>query len=90
MAHVRIYTTTYCGYCSAAKRYLKEVKGVAFEEIDAADPETRQWLRTASGQTTVPQIFIGERAIGGYTDMRALDAAGELDGLLAARGTEHP
>jgi glutaredoxin 3 len=81
--HVRIYTTRVCPYCSAAKDLL-EAKGVAYEEIDVSrDPATRAWLRTATGQHTVPQIFIGERSCGGFTDLRALDQRGELDRLLA-------
>ena len=82
MQPVRIYTTLTCGYCHAAKRFLSG-KGVAFEEIDVSeDDERRAWLVQASGQRTVPQIFVGETSIGGYTDMRALDQRGELDRLL--------
>src|SRR5690606_18218407 len=81
---VRIYTTRVCPYCFAAKDLL-DSKGVAYEEIDViGDPETRMWLRKATGQRTVPQVFIGERAWGGFTDLRALDQRGELDRLLAA------
>ena len=84
MPHIRIYTSAFCGYCTAAKRYFRDVKGVSFEEIDVTgDPQTRRWLVEASGQRTVPQIFIGERSIGGYSDLRALDASGALDPLLA-------
>ncbi len=83
MAKVRIFTTPACGYCVAAKRFLTTVKHMEYEEIDVAyDPAQRSWLVEASGQHTVPQIFIGERSIGGYTDMRALDAQGQLDPLL--------
>lgn len=83
MAPVRIYTTKTCGYCSAAKRFLKDVKGVDYEEIDVSfDAAKRRWLVETTGQQTVPQIFIGERAIGGYTDMRSLDQRGGLDPLL--------
>ena len=84
MVPVRVYTTRICGYCFAAKRLLSK-KGVPFEEIDVSDdPTARQWLVETSGQRTVPQIFIGDRAIGGFTDLRALDLSGELDTLLAA------
>lgn len=83
MNPVRVYTTRICGYCVAAKRLLDR-KGVPFEEIDVShDHETRAWLVQASGQRTVPQIFIGERSIGGFSELRALDLAGELDDLLA-------
>lgn len=85
MPEIRVYTTRSCGYCVAAKRFLGDVKGVAFTEIDVShDPEKRRWLVAATGRTTVPQIFIGEHAVGGYTDLRALDAEGQLDRLLAA------
>lgn len=85
MPHIRVYTTTYCGYCTAAKRYLTDVKGVAYEEIDVTrDPEARRWLTEATGRHTVPQIFVGDTSIGGFTEMRALDARGGLDPLLAA------
>lgn len=83
MAKVLIYTTPSCGYCVAAKRFLTTVKHVEYEEIDVAhDGAKRAWLVGVTGQQTVPQIFIGERSIGGYTDMRALDASGQLDPLL--------
>lgn len=83
MPDVRIYTTRVCPYCSAAKDLL-EAKGIAYQEIDVTgDPETRTWLRKATGQRTVPQVFIGERACGGFTDLRALERRGELDRLVA-------
>lgn len=85
MAAVRIYTTPICGYCTAAKRYFEHVKHVGYEEIDVGhDPESRAWLAQTTGQRTVPQIFIGDTHVGGYTDLRALDAAGGLDPLLQA------
>ena len=86
-AHVRIYTRKWCGYCTAAERLLKQ-KGVAFENIDCTgDHEKRQWLVEVTGRTTVPQIFIDGRPIGGYDDMYALDSGGELDKLLAGSGS---
>ena len=82
-ARVTIYTRQWCGYCTAAERLLKG-KGVAFENIDCTgDNEKRKWLAEITGRTTVPQIFIDGRPIGGYDDMRALDQRGELDKLLA-------
>ncbi len=81
-AEVKIFTTSWCGYCSAAVRLLRN-KGVAFEQIDAETSATRRWLREVTGRTTVPQIFIAGRPIGGYTDLRDLDDSGELDRLLA-------
>ena len=82
MPRVRIYTTRVCPYCLAAKELLRQ-KGVAFEEIDLSDPpETRARLQEQTGRTTVPQIFIGEKHVGGFDDLKALDHRGELDRLL--------
>jgi glutaredoxin 3 len=85
MARVEIYTTPTCPYCIAAKRLLAQ-KGVAFEEINVAgDPEGRKAMSArAGGRTTVPQIFIDGRHIGGCDDLHALDGDGGLDPLLAA------
>ena len=75
---VRIYTRAWCGYCTAAVRLLRD-RGIAFEEIDVTgDPASRRWLVETTGSSTVPQIFIGGKPIGGYTDLRALDRRGEL------------
>lgn len=82
-ADVRIYTTTYCGYCHAAKSLLHK-RGVAFQEIDCTDdPATRKWLIEQTGQRTVPQIFIGGVAVGGFAELSALDRAGKLAAILA-------
>lgn len=82
-AEIKIYTRQWCGYCSAAERLLKS-KGVAYENIDCTgDPAKRSWLAEVTGRTTVPQIFIDGRAIGGYDDMRALERSGTLDKMLA-------
>lgn len=85
MARVEIYTTPLCGYCHAAKRLLRQ-KGVDFVEHDlAAAPELRaEMLRRSGGRRTVPQIFVGDRHIGGCDDLHALDRDGGLDPLLAA------
>jgi len=85
MARVEIYTTPTCPYCIAAKGLLTR-KGAAFEEISVAgDPEGRRAMSArAGGRTTVPQIFINGRHIGGCDDLHALDDAGGLDPLLAA------
>ena len=79
-----IYTrSSYCSSCERAKALLKR-KGVTFREVDIeSDPGVRQELMTRTGQRTVPQIFIGERHVGGYDDLAALDRSGELDKLLA-------
>jgi glutaredoxin 3 len=82
-AEVKIYTRRWCPYCVAAERMLKG-KGVAFEEIDCTgDQPKRDWLVEVTGRTTVPQVFIDGKPVGGYDDLRALDRAGELDRLLA-------
>ncbi|MDQ0563925.1 glutaredoxin 3 [Rhizobium mesoamericanum] len=85
MAPVTIYTRQACGYCTRAKSLLAE-KGVDFVEHDATSaPEIRQeMIGKSNGRTTFPQIFIGERHVGGCDDLYALDRAGGLDPLLAA------
>jgi len=85
MATVRMYSTQFCGFCRAAKQYLKQVKNVTVEEIDlSSDAERRMELAEETGQRTVPMIFIGDRFVGGYDDLRDLDRAGDLDALLNA------
>ena len=77
-----MYTQAFCGYCSAAKALL-ERKGVRFEELDVTvNPGLRREMMERSGRRTVPQIFIGDRHVGGYDDMAAMDQSGELDTLL--------
>jgi len=85
MAQVTIYTKPYCPYCIRAVDLLKR-KGVPFTEIEAAfDPDKRQeMIQRAGGRATFPQIFIGDRHIGGCDDMMALERAGKLDPLLNA------
>ena len=84
MAKVEIYTSMMCGYCHAAKALLKQ-KGIQFTEFDVTlRPGRRhEMMQRAGGATTVPQIFIGETHVGGYDDIAALEARGELDPLLA-------
>jgi len=82
MSKVTIYTKPYCPYCVRAVDLL-ERKGVAFTEIEAAfDPAKRQEMMQRSGRATFPQIFVGERHIGGCDDMMALEREGKLDPLL--------
>jgi glutaredoxin 3 len=79
---VRIYTRAGCGYCDAALDLLQS-KGIAYRQIDVGgDHETRRWLHEVTGRRTVPQIFLGDRPIGGYTALRRLDDRGELDAML--------
>ncbi|TMB20144.1 MAG: glutaredoxin 3 [Deltaproteobacteria bacterium] len=82
MKPVRIYTTQTCPYCVRAKRLLQK-KSVPYQEIDVSwDDDARLRLMQATGRRTVPQIFIGEKHVGGSDDMHALEERGELDGLL--------
>ena len=84
MTQVTIYTRPFCGYCARALRLLQD-KGVAFTEIEAGmDPVKRREMMERSGRSTFPQIFVGDRHIGGCDDMMALERAGKLDPLLAA------
>jgi glutaredoxin 3 len=83
MPNVEIYTSPLCGFCHAAKRLLTD-KGIAFTEYDVmrAPAKRQEMLSRANGRHTVPQIFIGDRHIGGYDDMAALERDGKLDPLL--------
>ncbi len=82
-AEVKVYTADYCPYCTRAKKLLTSKK-VAFEEIDVTnDTDKRKWLAKASGQHTVPQIFINGAPVGGSDDLAALNRSGQLDKLLA-------
>lgn len=85
MSDVTIYTRAMCGYCSAAKRLLKN-KGIDFAENDATfDQSLRQeMMQRANGASTFPQIFIGDMHVGGFDEMNALERAGKLDALLKA------
>ncbi len=84
MPPVTIYTKDYCPYCHRAKALLQK-KGVAFTEHDVtADPDGFRSMVAASGRQTVPQIFIGEKHVGGCDDLHAADARGDLDRWLAA------
>ncbi len=85
MPKVEIYTTIFCPYCARAKALLDR-KGVAYEEFDAphGSEARRQAIARSGGRTTVPQIFIDGRAIGGSDELHALERAGKLDALLAA------
>jgi glutaredoxin 3 len=80
--HVVMYVTGWCPYCARA-RSLLEQKGVAFETIDVeAVPGAREEMMARGGGPTVPQVFVGDRAVGGCDDLYALDAAGVLDPIL--------
>ena len=83
MKKVVIYTGPMCNYCSAAKHLLNKKK-IRYEEIDIGnDVEKRdEMLKKSNGAKTVPQIFIGEKHVGGYVELKALENKGELDTLL--------
>ena len=84
MARVEVYTTPMCPYCVAAKRLL-QARGIPYTEFDVAqDDALRADVMQRSGRQTVPQIFIDGRSIGGFDELRGLDAAGELESLRAA------
>ena len=79
MKEVKVYTTNYCPYCQRAKNLLKR-KGIDFREIDLTDNDLeREELTEKTGCMTVPMIFIGDEFVGGFDDLNALDASGELD-----------
>jgi glutaredoxin 3 len=83
MAKVVMYTSAYCPYCANAERLLmsKGVKEIEKIRIDV-EPEKRAEMMEKTGRRTVPQIYIDDRHIGGFDDLRALDLAGGLDPLL--------
>lgn len=81
---VVMYTTGWCPYCARA-RHLLAAKGVAFTDIDIESRAgLRDEMRARGGGRTVPQIFIGDRLVGGSDELLALEASGELDRLLGA------
>ncbi|KOR30211.1 glutaredoxin [Achromatium sp. WMS2] len=83
MSSVLMYCTANCPFCLRAKNLLKR-KGIAYTEIPVDhDPEQMQIMMQRSKRRTVPQIFIGDHHVGGYDDLAAADAGGELDELLA-------
>jgi glutaredoxin 3 len=83
MPAITIYTKAYCPYCADAKALLTK-KGQAFNEIPVRSwDEQKAMAQKAGGRSTVPQIWIGDRHVGGCDDLYALDAAGKLDPLLA-------
>lgn len=83
MAKIEIYTKAFCPYCTRAKRLLDE-KGAAFDEFDITmgGPKRQEMIQRAGGRSTVPQIFIDDRHIGGSDDLAALEREGRLDPLL--------
>lgn len=79
---VVVYSTRFCPYCVAAKSLLK-AKGITYREVPVDDDvELRREMSERAGQRTVPQIWIGERHVGGFTDLAALERRGALDELV--------
>ncbi|MGI9233088.1 MAG: glutaredoxin 3 [Woeseiaceae bacterium] len=84
MKPVTVYGNATCPYCGAARMLLTK-KGIQFTDIDiASDPALLSDMKERSGNRTVPQIFVGDTAIGGFDELCALDASGELDKILTA------
>jgi glutaredoxin 3 len=85
MPNIEMYTQPFCPYCARA-RALLESKGAPFREISAPQgtPERQESMRRSGGRSSVPQIFIDGRHIGGCDDLVVLDHAGKLDSLLTA------
>ncbi|MEN2785198.1 glutaredoxin 3 [Sphingomonas qilianensis] len=85
MAKVEIYTKAFCPYCTRALKLLSS-KNVEVEEFDITmgGPKRAEMLSRANGGTTVPQVFINGKHVGGSDDLAALERGGKLDALLAA------
>jgi glutaredoxin 3 len=83
-AKVTMYSTAVCPYCVRAEALLKQRGVTAIDKIRIdQDPDERDRMIERTGRRTVPQIYIGERHVGGFDDLSALDRAGGLDPLLA-------
>ena len=87
MQKVTVYSRPYCGYCELAKRLL-ERKGVPFAEVDVGANRSliAEMVSRAGGRMTFPQIFVGDRHVGGFTELAELERRGALDALLRSVG----
>jgi glutaredoxin 3 len=86
MQTVTLYSTEYCGYCRAAKSMLSDLE-IPFDEVDlSSDPDGRMALIERTGERTVPQIYVGETHVGGFTELRALHLDGGLLPLVNSEG----
>lgn len=84
MKNITLYSKDRCGYCAAAKTLLTN-QGIEFDEIDISqDPSLELELVSLTRQRTVPQIFVEDRFIGGYTELASLNSEGKLDHLKRA------
>lgn len=82
MAEIKVYTSNFCGYCTAAKQLLTS-RGYQFEEINVqGDQDLMLEVMQKSGQRTMPQIFIGEHSVGGYTELLAATSSGEFSEIV--------
>jgi glutaredoxin 3 len=86
MPTITVYSGPSCPYCIRAKQLLQK-KGVAFTDFDVKADSAKfdEMLAKSGGKKTIPQIFIGDKHIGGCDDLYALDAAGKLDAMLAGK-----
>ena len=85
---IKLYSTTSCGYCRAAKQLLS-LRQLIFLEIDCSnDAATRERLLDETGRRTVPQIYFDDVPVGGYDELVKLDRSGELAEIIA--GTKKP
>jgi glutaredoxin 3 len=84
MSEIVVYTTEPCAFCARVKGLLRS-RGLEFAEINLSkDPEGRQELATKTGMMTFPQVIIGGKLVGGFTETQAAAESGKLDELLAA------
>lgn len=84
MPKVTMYSTRFCPFCMMARRLL-DSKGVKYEEISVeTDAGQRREMQRVSGRHTVPQVFIGDRHVGGFDDLAAAEQTGDLDDWLAS------
>ncbi len=88
MPAVTVYTTSFCSHCERVKALL-ERRGIAYTEVSVEDhPDLREKLLARSGRRTLPQVYVGERYIGGAEEVAALDQSGELSSLLQERNDD--
>lgn len=82
MANIIVYSADWCPFCVRAKQLL-ESKGLKFEEVNVDQvPGAREEVVSKTGHKTIPQIFINDKFIGGFSELSSLESKGELDALL--------
>ena len=88
---ITMYATAVCPYCVQAERLLRAKGITAITKIRVdLDPRERQAMMAKTGRRTVPQIYIGDRHVGGYEDLVALERAGKLEAMLAGEAVDEP